>query len=118
MNGRIFKLKAEISRSLQEQWTVAKMAAAADLSEPHFIRLFRTEIKTTPFEYLTCLRMEQAKNLLENTFLRIKEIGVNVGIPNESQFSREFRKRFSLTPTEYRHRHWEIEQSNPPDVQE
>ena len=119
MAGRIFHIRAEISRNLAHTWSVSEMARSLNISEAHFIKLFRQHSDdVTPFEFLTRLRMERAKAVLETTFLRIKEIAVQIGIPNESQFTREFKKRFGLTPTEYRKRHWEIERSIAPQVQE
>lgn len=118
MDGRIFHITEKLSNNLGQHWSVSEMARIADVSEPHFIRLFRASVGVTPVDYLTHLRMERAKELLETTFIRIKEIGVQIGIPNESQFAREFKKRFGSTPTEYRKQQWEIEQSAAPDVQE
>lgn len=118
MDGRIFNIKQKLSNDLGHHWSVCEMAETVDISEPHFIRLFRRCLDATPADYLTSLRMERAQTLLETTFIRVKEIAVRIGIPNESQFTREFKKRFGSTPTQHRRQYWESEQSAPPVAQE
>ena len=117
MDGRIFHIAEKMSGNLEHHWSVSEMALAVDVSEPHFIKLFRRFIGVTPFEHLTDLRMERARDLLKTTFSRVNQIAVQIGIPNESQFTREFKKRFGSTPTQYRREHWETEQSFPSVVQ-
>lgn len=58
--------------------------------------------------YLNELRLEKARELLEDErcFLQIKEIGHQVGLVNDSHFTRDFKKKYGLTPTEYRKQHW------------
>jgi hypothetical protein len=59
----------------------------------------------SPAKYLKVLRLEQAKTLLEESFLSVKEIRVRVGFGDESHFARDFKTHFGLTPTQYRARH-------------
>ena len=51
---------------------------------------------------ITQTRMQQAKNLLRNTDKSISEIAEDVGISNYNYFSRIFKKRFGISPREYR----------------
>ncbi len=59
--------------------------------------------------FLKDLRLEKARELLEdeNNFLQIQEIRIKVGISHDSHFTRDFKEKFGLTPTEYRRRHSE-----------
>jgi hypothetical protein len=52
--------------------------------------------------YLRLLRMERAKDLLESSFLSVKEIGFRVGLTDESHFVRDFKATYGLSPSCYR----------------
>ncbi|MBK7511075.1 MAG: helix-turn-helix transcriptional regulator [Chloracidobacterium sp.] len=117
MDGRIFHIKEILSQNLGHAWCVDEMARIAELSGSHFLNLFKKEIGMPPMAYLCSLRLERAKFLIETTFLRIKEIGVQTGLVNDTQFTRCFKKKFGITPSAYRKRCWEIEQSIPPNRQ-
>jgi AraC-like DNA-binding protein len=49
--------------------------------------------------------MQQAKDLLEATFLSVKEIMNIVGIRDDSHFVRDFKKTYGATPTQHRRRY-------------
>jgi AraC-like DNA-binding protein len=53
-------------------------------------------------EYSMELRLQRARELLQTTYLSIKEIRVRSSIPNGPNFVREFKKRFRTTPSNYR----------------
>ncbi|MEQ1603906.1 MAG: AraC family transcriptional regulator [Pyrinomonadaceae bacterium] len=117
MDGRISHIKKKIAEDLSRPWTIKEMAEEARISEPHFRRVFREETGITPSAYRTDLRLKRASELLTDPddFRLIKEIAVECGFMNESNFTREFKKRHGMTPTECRHQAWEIHQSNHPD---
>ncbi len=115
MDGRIFELTNLLNERLTHPWTIEEMAKCVDLSQPHLQKLFKTEIGTPPKTYLRNLRLEKARDMLENGHLQIKQIGLQTGLVNDSHFTRDFKKKFGLTPTEYRKKQWEIEQSKTPD---
>ncbi|MBL8124118.1 MAG: helix-turn-helix domain-containing protein [Pyrinomonadaceae bacterium] len=50
--------------------------------------------------------MERARESLENGFEHINQIARSVGIKDESHFTRDFRRKFGITPTECRRKHW------------
>ena len=118
MDGRIFHVQQQIAQDLSRHWTDEEMASMAQLSPQHIIRLFKQYIGVTPCAFVSGLRLERARELLKSSFLQIKQIRVEVGIGDESHFTRDFKEKFGLTPTEYRKQHWELEQSFPPDGQE
>ena len=53
-------------------------------------------------QYLKALRMQTACELLETTDLSIKQIMLGVGIRDESHFVRDFKRKYGMTPTQYR----------------
>ena len=53
-------------------------------------------------DYINEYRLNIATNLLETTDMSIREIAVKVGVNNISYFNKIFKKKFNLTPKEYR----------------
>lgn len=104
MDRRIYHIKEKLSETLHLPWTIQAMAEEVELSVPHFQKLFKECVGVAPMIYLKDLRMEKARELLEDEtdFLQIQEIRVKVGMPHESHFTRDFKKQFDVTPTEYR----------------
>jgi AraC-like DNA-binding protein len=64
--------------------------------------LFTKETGKTLYKYLTDVRMEHAKYLLEENTIPIIDIASRVGYPNGNSFSRAFQKFMRQTPTSYR----------------
>lgn len=87
---------------LRAQAALEEMAQAVNLSPSRLRYLFKTETGMSPSDYLRHLRLEKARELLDTTFLQIKEIRTKVGIPDQSNFVRDFKRKYGASPTEYR----------------
>jgi transcriptional regulator GlxA family with amidase domain len=111
VDGRIFRLKEQILGNLSHQWTTHEMTGIVRLSERHLQKLFKNETGVSPVTFLRELRLEKARFLLETTFLTMKEIGAAIGMTNTSRFTRDFKKKYGATPTDYRKKFWEKEQA-------
>ena len=72
------------------------------MSEVHFIRTFKQTYGITPNQFIINKRLEKAMHLLESTNLPIKDIAVSTGFANSYYFSRTFRMKTTITPSEYR----------------
>lgn len=70
----------------------------------HYLRhCFKEEVGLTPLEYLTDLRIQQAKCLLaQNSYMTIGEIALNCGFSDPYYFSRCFKKNTGVSPREFR----------------
>jgi transcriptional regulator GlxA family with amidase domain len=90
---------------LHRDLNLNEIAGHVNLSFWHLSRLFNSEVGMPPGQYLKCLRLNKAKELLETTFLNIKEIKCRVGIKDESHFGRGFKKAFGVAPAQYRARY-------------
>jgi AraC-like DNA-binding protein len=66
--------------------------------------LFTKETGKTLYKYLSDVRMEHAKYLLENDTVPINEISALVGYPNGNSFARAFKRSVNLSPTDYRNK--------------
>src|SRR6185369_3132259 len=85
-------------------FSLAEMAQTVNLSPPYFCYLFKSITGLPPAKYLKSLRLQQAATLLTSTFLSVKEIVRRVGCTDESHFVRDFKRRYGMTPSEYRNR--------------
>lgn len=63
---------------------------------------FKQEFGTTVFQYLFDLRMEMAKQYLLDTDMPIAEIGYQLGYDYQSHFSTAFRRKYGVSPVEFR----------------
>ncbi len=74
----------------------------AGLSKPQMSKLFKAQTGIGYIDYVTKLRMERAKTLLEQSSLSVKEIFVSVGYIDIINASRKFKTYYGITPTVYR----------------
>ncbi len=91
-----------INAKLEEDLSLAEIAAVADLSQFHFARAFRVSTGSTPQQYLMRQRIERAKQLLAKNDLPIIEISLQTGFKNQSHFTTLFRKYTKFTPKLWR----------------
>lgn len=94
-------LNAEIS----SQRSLEALAAAVNLSSSRLRHLFKANTGLTPAEYVKDLRLRKAKELLETTFLSLKEIMNRVGVRDHSHFARDFKNTYGLSPGKYRNQY-------------
>ena len=85
-----------------ENLSIADLAAEARLSPYHFIRSFKRSVGAPPHQYLTRVRLERARVLLETTNLAITEVAFEIGYHSPGHFARLFRRSYGMTPTAYR----------------
>jgi AraC family transcriptional regulator len=104
MDRRIEAAIKIIHEEIHQNVSVRELAQEVRLSTGHFIRLFKAETSLSPKQYMRCLRMKQAEGLLDGSFLSVKEIAANVGVGDRSHFSRDFKKFYGHTPTNFRDR--------------
>ena len=120
MDKRIFHITTILADNFSRHWLVEEMAAEVRMSVPQFRRVFKESAGVTPVVFLNELRLERASHMLADPkcFLQIKEIGHHVGLPNSSYFTRDFKAKTGMSPTEFRALQTEICQSNPPKVKD
>lgn len=78
------------------------VAARANLSAFHFLRVYKRAYGETPHEFLTRLRIERAKTLLARGSHNVTEACFEVGFSSLGSFSSLFAGRVGLSPSEYR----------------
>ncbi len=82
--------------------TLSKIAKAAYVNNYYLSHLFRKEMGMTVVDYLTKVKIEEAKKLLQNDRMSIVEIALDVGYEDQSYFSKVFKKSEHTTPMIYR----------------
>jgi len=81
-----------------EPVSIASMAQRAACSPATVHRLFRQFLKVSPHEYVSGLRMREARRLLRTTTLAVRRIGERVGFSDAFHFSRFFKQREGVSP--------------------
>lgn len=82
--------------------SVAKAAEVAAMSERSFLRRFKSQIGITPSEFLLRARLDASCLLLVATDLPVDKIARRCGVGSGDGLAKMFRKRLSISPTEYR----------------
>ena len=105
----IKKIHEFILENYKEKINRDEIASYVYLNPAYLSRLFKKETGKTLTEYVTELRINEAKRLLSNTDNTITAIAEEIGYYNYSYFSKIFKDIIGLTPGEYRKRYQEID---------
>lgn len=81
---------------------LTEFAQSVNLSVWRLCHIFKSDVGMPPMRFLRLLRMERAKDLLESSFLSVKEIAYRVGLNDESHFVRDFKSTYGSSPALYR----------------
>ena len=98
----IRRAKAHIAGHYGDPIGLDEMAGAMHVSTFYFCKMFKKATGLTFTDYLGRVRVERAKNLLQNPHLRISEIAYTVGFQSLTHFNRIFRKVTGDAPTDFR----------------
>ena len=102
MDRRVAATLFLLSTEWRRDHRVADLAAAVNLAPSRLQHLFKAATQTSIREHLQHRRMEEAARLIANTHDRISEIVYYVGFRDVSNFDHLFRRRFGMSPREYR----------------
>jgi len=94
--------KAFIHSHFSEDLSLELIAGQVYLSPNYFSSLFTQVSGRTVFEYVHEVRIDEAKRLLAETDIPIRQLAKRVGIPSPSYFCRLFRKSVRLAAKDYR----------------
>lgn len=91
--------------NLKEQISLEDLAAACHLSASHFCRLFHQITGCSPIRYLLDIRLQEAATQLKRTNKSITQIAYDVGFEDIGYFSRKFKEKFEMSPTQAKKRY-------------
>ena len=86
----------------RENLTVEEIAGACKLGRSYFSKIFRESMGCPPQEFLIRLRLSRATELMKISSATIGGISASCGYPNQLHFSRAFKKRYGLSPRQWR----------------
>jgi AraC-like DNA-binding protein len=103
LRGAMRPVTAHIEANLGRPLPVGELAGVAGMSRAHFSRIFVASEGLPPAEYVLERRLETAARLLVRGAVQsVKEIAILTGFADPNYFAKAFRRRYGLSPTEFR----------------
>jgi AraC-like DNA-binding protein/mannose-6-phosphate isomerase-like protein (cupin superfamily) len=104
-SAAIDRSRAYIDEHYAEGFDVETLARVAYVTPSYLSRLFKKHLGTTPMCYRNAVRVEKAKHLLLIKSASVEEIADVLGFEDTKYFSRLFKSKTSLTPTQFRRKY-------------
>ncbi|RIX52490.1 response regulator [Paenibacillus nanensis] len=95
-------IKSYIDNHYFEDIKISLFADKYFLSREYLMKLFKQQFGFGIHEYVQKVRMDKAKELLDDSSLKIQDISEMLGYKDKNYFSKAFRNYYSVSPTEYR----------------
>ena len=91
-----------IQQNFKEKISLKEFGEQFHLSEKYISRYFKEHFHITLSQYVTYLRLEHAKQLLQDTDIPVTDVAMQSGYQNVSYFIRSFQKAYAVSPLKYR----------------
>jgi len=101
----IWKARKFINEHSDDELSLTKVAKFSNISGNHLSEKFKEVTGINFVDYISRIRVGKARDLLQNSNLRISEIAFAVGFQSLSQFNRVFKKLTRKSPTQFRTAH-------------
>ena len=105
MDWRVRQVISHLECNLDKRHSLECLSELVNLSPSRLSYLFKLNTGVSLAQYFKSLKMQKAKELIGASCLSIKEVMVSVGIGDKSHFTKDFKKMFGLSPTQYRLHH-------------
>ena len=100
-NEIIRKAQQYITANVRQKLTVPGVAQAVDVSASYLTALFHDHLQLSPGEYIRRIKLQESKQLIREGAMNFTEIAEALQYSTVHHFSRQFKEKFGLTPTEY-----------------
>lgn len=100
----VLDVKSFIEMHYFEEVGYLEFCNLTQMSQSYLCDIFQNIVGEPPTAYLNNVRLQHARRLLREETLSIKEVAMTIGIRDANYFTRQFRRRFGKTPSEYRAR--------------
>jgi len=90
-----------ISSHIREKLSVPRVAAAVDVSPSYLTALFHKTLQISPGEYIRRLKLQESKQMIRENSMNFTEIAAALQYSTVHHFSRQFKEKFGITPSEY-----------------
>ncbi|WP_171056519.1 helix-turn-helix domain-containing protein [Paenibacillus sinopodophylli] len=91
--------------ALEYGWNISQLADELGIGPSHLTRRFQQYFSQSPIEYVTSLRLQKARSLLVETDDTLDHIAEQCGYQNAFYFSRMFKSKCKINPSDYRRNH-------------
>lgn len=98
----IKKIRNYIHENYRRDISMQEVAREMNYSEVYFCKLFKNSFNVNFTTYLTNIRIKEAKRLLKNPSINIKDIGIAVGYSDSNYFAKVFKRSVGMNPSDYR----------------
>ena len=105
-DGRILQLKQRLSFDSEINKLIKEAAQEFNVTILYLKQLFKKEIGKTISQFVHTLKLEKAKELLETTHKRAKEICYEIGFKEYTHFLRDFKKKYGISPRGLQKESW------------
>lgn len=109
------KIITDVDTDLKEPLTLQYFSEKLGVNGSYLSNLFRRETGKTITQYVTDQRLKHAENLLRYTNKPVRSVAAEVGIGDAQYFSRLFRKKTGMKPTEYRRKYQSAADTGQPE---
>ena len=99
---RINKVISYINLHLGDEMDMKQLAQLGNYSDFHFQRIMRAYLGEPLGAYIIRIRLESSAQLLRLTSMPVQEIAMKVGYENPTSYNKAFKKRFNMSPNEFR----------------
>ena len=100
-NEIIRRAQQYISAHVREKLTVPLVARHVDVSPSYLTALFRKNLQISPGEYVRRIKLQESKQMIREDNMNFTEIAAALQYSTVHHFSRQFKDKFGITPTEY-----------------
>ena len=102
-NEIIRKAQQYVSLHVREKLSVPVVAQAVQVSASYLTALFHKHLQLSPGEYIRRIKLQESKQLIREGNMNFTEIAEALQYSTVHHFSRQFKEKFGITPTEYAH---------------
>ncbi len=100
-NEIIRQAQQYISAHIREKLSVPLVARQVDVSPSYLTALFHKNLQISPGEYIRRIKLQESKQMIRENNLNFTEIAAELQYSTVHHFSRQFKEKFGITPTEY-----------------
>ena len=101
---RMTQIKSYVNCNYCRDISIDEIVAHVGMNKSSFCTFIKKETGMTFTNYLNNLRLTLAADILKDSDLSVADVGSKVGLQDSPYFCRLFKKRYGMTPTEYRNR--------------
>ncbi len=100
-NEIIRRAQQYISAHIREKLSVPLVARMVDVSPSYLTALFHKNLQISPGEYIRRIKLQESKQMIRENSMNFSEIAAALQYSTVHHFSRQFKDKFGITPTEY-----------------